>query len=123
MACLGTLATFLLLNAGFPHAVDWRWIHRLAIMTVGFTYALASGWIVGRVHRKHRAAAVFAFVASIWLLAALELPLLYWVAPPFFLATVVPLLPMLLVGIGLGAPIAIIVGGFWGTSPTPTRIS
>lgn len=116
--CLGTLATLLLVNAGFPHAVHWQWQHRLTIVVVGLTYTLASGWIVGRVHGTHRAPAVLAFVASVWFLAVLELPLLYWVAPSVFSATVVPLLPMMLVMTGLGAPVAIMIGGFWGSLRT-----
>jgi hypothetical protein len=121
--CLGALETFLLISAGFPHAVDWQWQHRLTIVAVGCTHALVSGWIVGRVHGTHRTAAVFAFLASVWLLAVLELPLLYWLAPAVFSVTVVPLLPMILFATVLGAPVAIIVGGFCGTPETPSRIT
>jgi hypothetical protein len=119
--CLGTLATLLLINAGFPHAIHWQSEHRLTIVVMGLTYTVASGWIVGRVHSTHRAAAVFAFVASVWFLAVLELPLLYWLVPAVFSVTIMPLLPMMLVMTGLGAPVAIMIGGFWGSPRTPDR--
>ena len=74
----------LLTSAGFPHAVNWHWRHQLVIVVVGCSYAVASGWIVGWVHRTNRLAAVFGFLFSVLIVSVLELPLLYWFAPRSF---------------------------------------
>lgn len=110
--CFIAIAALLLVGAGFPHGAYWHWPHVLLLCIVGFAYTLLSGWIVGRVHRVHRAAAVLSFVASALILPVLELPLLYWLAPSVFFGTVVPLFPMLIL-IVIGAPIPILIGGFW----------
>jgi hypothetical protein len=111
--CLTAATTLLLTGVGFPHAVDWQWPHRLVLLAIGFADTMASGWIVGRVHRSYRAAAVFTYLASIFIVATIELPLLYWLAPSLFFVTVVPLLPLALIGAVIGAPVAILMGGFW----------
>lgn len=111
--CFAVLETLLLTSAGFPHAVHWHWPHRLVLLAVGFVYTVVSGWIVGRVHRTNRLAAVFSFLASVLIVPVLELPLLYWLAPAVFFETVVPLLPMNLIATLIGAPVAILMGGFW----------
>lgn len=64
-------------------------------------------------HRTHRSAAVFSFLAAVVIAPVLELPLLYWLAPSVFSATIVPLLPMALLATLIGAPVAILGGGFW----------
>jgi len=110
---LGALATLLLISVGFPHAVHWRRPHGFVVLAVGVAYGVASGWIVGRVHRTHRVAAVFSFLASVLIVPVLELPLLYWLAPSVFFVTVIPMLPMALIASYIGAPVAILIGGFW----------
>ena len=111
--CFAVLATLLLTSAGFPHAEHWHLPHRLVLLAVGFTYTVVSSWIVGRVHRTNRPAAVFSFLASVLIVPVLELPLLYWLAPAVFFVTVVPLLPLTLITTVIGAPVAILMGGFW----------
>ena len=111
--CLAVLATLILTRAGFPHAVNWRWPHILVLFVIGFTYTSLSGWIVGHLHRTHRTTAVFSFLASVLIVSVLELPLLYWLTPSVFM-TVVPILPLTLVATAIAAPVAILLGGFWG---------
>ena len=111
--CLAALATLLLIRVGFPHAVDWRWPQGLVVFAVSLVYAAVSGWIVGRVHRTQRVAAVFSFLISVLIVLVVELPLLYWLAPAVFYVTVVPMLPMALIATYIGAPVAILTGGFW----------
>ena len=108
-----TLATRLLIDAGFPHAADWHRLHGLAVVAIGFACAVASGWIVGRTHRMHRPVAVFSFLVTVPIVSAIELPLLYWFAPSVFFGSLVPLLPMVLITNLIGAPVAILIGGFW----------
>jgi hypothetical protein len=111
--CLWAASTWLLLEpAGFPHAAGWQWQHRLLLVIVGVAYAFSSGWVVGRTHRAHRTAAVCGFAVSTIGISALELVLLYWVAPTVFVKTVLPLLPML-IALTVFAPVPIMFGGFW----------
>ena len=98
-----------------PHIAEPGWRPRfIDYLDLGFTYATASGWIVGRLHAANRAAALVGFLVSVWIVTALELPLLSWLAPTVFSVTVVPLLPMMLMMTGIAAPVAILLGGFWG---------
>jgi hypothetical protein len=90
----------------------WRWEHPLLLGSLGVAYAFCSGWIVGRMHRAHRTAAVCGFAASIIAVSAGELLLLSWLAPSVFFVTVVPRLPMLILA-SFAAPIPILLGGFW----------
>jgi hypothetical protein len=108
--CFISIAALLLVRAGFPHAAHWHWWHVLLVCIVGFAHTGVSGWVVGRVHRSHRPAAVFSFAASVLIVSALELPLLYRFAPSVFFGTVVPLLPELIM-IVIGAPVPILIGG------------
>lgn len=107
------IATRSLTSAGFPHAVNWRWPHVLVLFVIGFTYTILGGWIVGRVHRTHRTTAVFSFLASVLIAPVLELPLLYWLNRSVFSITLVPILPLTLIATVIGAPGAILIGGFW----------
>ena len=111
--CLGALSTLLLIRAGFPHAAEWRWPHVAVLLAVGFAYTFVSAWIVGHLHRTRRPAAVFSFLGSVLIVPVFELPLLYWLAPPVFFATLVPLLPTVLIATAIVAPVAILSGGFW----------
>jgi hypothetical protein len=115
LACLwgfAALATLLLTSAGFPHAVNWRWPEGLLLFAVGFLYTGLSGWIVGRAHRAHRPAAVFSFLVAVLMTPLLELPLLSWFAPSVSV-TISRMLPILLITTLVGAPVAILAGGFW----------
>jgi hypothetical protein len=115
IACLwgfAALAAVMLTNVGFPHAVHWRWPEGLLLFGVGFLYTGLSGWIVGRAHRAHRQAAVFSFLVAVLIVPVLELPLLFWFAPSVSV-TIARMLPILLIATLVGAPVAILVGGFW----------
>jgi hypothetical protein len=101
---------------GFPHAVSWQWEHPLLLGIAGAIYAFCSGWIVGRVHRTHRTAAVCGFAASVVVVAAFELLVLRWLSPSVFFVTVVPRLPVLIFA-SFAAPIPILLGGFWKPAP------
>ena len=121
--CFASLAALSLTSVGFPHAADWRWPQGFVILAVGFGYGILSGWIVGRVHHVHRVAAVFSFLASALIAPMIELPLLYWLAPSVFFATVIPMLPMALAATYIAAPVAILIGGFWNPPRCPFRHS
>jgi hypothetical protein len=54
--------------------------------------------------------------------AVLEPPLLYWLTPSVFM-TVVPILPLTLIATVMGAPVAILMGGFWDRQRTNRSLS
>jgi hypothetical protein len=111
--CFTVLATTALIRYGLVvHAVDWRWPHYIFLFIVGFACAAASGWVVGRVHRAHRTAAVFGFLVSVLIVSMVELPILYWFAPSVFFSTIVPHFPFFLIVSIIGAPLSILFGGY-----------
>ena len=115
--CFTVLATMALIRYGLMvHAVDWEWPHYILLVITGFVCASASGWVVGRLHRAHRAAAVFGFLVSVITISMIELPILYWFAPSVFFSTLVPHFPFFVIVSIIGAPASILFGGFFGTS-------
>lgn len=105
------LSSVLLIRVGFPHAVAWEATHRFGQLVLGFGSTFAAAWIVGRVDPTHRPAALCGFFLSLWLVTAIELAALYWLAPAVYFVSVVPLLPMAVTAGALGAPTAILLGG------------
>ena len=105
------LSSVLLIRVGFPHAVAWEATHRFGLLVLGFGSTCAAAWIVGRVYPLHRPAALIGFLGSLWLVTAIELAALYWLAPAVYFVSVVPLLPMTVTAGALGAPTAILLGG------------
>jgi hypothetical protein len=103
------------------HAVNWRWPHYFLLFVAGFAYTAGSSWIVGRLHRAHRVAAVSGFLLSVLILEILELPVLYWLAPSVFFSTIVPHFPFFLIVSIFGAPLSILFGGFYRTSEGTQR--
>ena len=115
--CLTVLGMMALVRYGLMvHAVDWRWPHYILLFIIGFACTAGSGWVVGRLHRAHRTAAVFGFLVSVFIVPTVELPLLYWFAPSVFFSTIVPHFPFFLVVSVIGAPLSILFGGFYRTS-------
>jgi len=103
----------LLIRVGFPHAVAWEAKHQFGLLVLGFGCTFAAAWIVGRVNPLHRPAALFGFLGSLWLVTAIEVAALYWLAPTVYSSSVVPLLPMAVIAGALGAPTAIVLGGIF----------
>lgn len=113
LLCAVSLATWTAIAIGGSsvHAASWEGIHYAVMFTIGCGYGALSGWVVGRLHRTKRVAAVFGFLASVLFAGVAALPLYYWLNPSLFFSTVLPHLPFFLTANLVGAPAGIVGAG------------
>lgn len=93
-----------------PHAVDWRGRHYVLLLLSGFLCTAAAGWIVARLHRTHRVAAVAGFAAFVMTAPSWQMPFLAILYPNMFSASIQPHLPFLVLSLVILAPLSILVG-------------
>jgi hypothetical protein len=112
LLCAVFLLTQIATTFGGPsvHAASWQRTHYAVLFGIGTGYGALSGWVVGRLHRTRRVAAVCGFLASVLMLAFAAPLLYYWLAPSLFFSTVLPHLPFFLTATFICAPVSILSG-------------
>jgi hypothetical protein len=105
--------TFIATRFGGPgvHASNWQWPHYVAVVAIGLLYSAFSGWVVGMLHRAHRTAAVFGYLASVLLLTFVAPIIYYFLAPSLFASTILPHIALFVGAPLLVAPLSILGAG------------
>jgi hypothetical protein len=112
---LGGTGQLMLRLGWLTHAVEWQSPQYAVLLAMGGACAIASAWVVARLHASHRAAAVIGFLGAVVLAPIWKLPLMLRLYPATYGASLEPHLPFLLLSIVLVAPPCILVGGLLGS--------
>lgn len=123
-AFIGLTASLLLIGASgqlmlrlgwLTHAADWRSQQYAVLLAMGGACAVASAWVVARLHDAHRPAAVIGYLGAVVLAPIWKLPLMLRLFPAVYGGSLEPHLPFLLLSIVLVAPPCILLGGWLGS--------